>query len=578
MNTENTESTATRKRGLGTTLLFWFLILSLFPTTVVSVISYRNAKENILENARHVLKSVTRLKADYINFYFEGMERNLTMQSQLESNVAFLEALSDAFQQSGRSIEDFAKSFKARMIHHERGGGLKDYQRTYGYDDILLADVEGNILFSVREADDLGTNMLTGKYSQGHFSAAMKRALETGRAAFSDYGRYAPADNDVAGFILAVVVDDSGNRIGFIVFRLSVGIIDKIMQQDAGMGNTEDIYLIGRDLRKRSNSARDGYETILAEPVKTEITRRWHEEHADSDPEHHNMKEDTRIYDGPRGLEVLGIHKDVFLADVPMGIVAEIDTAEAFAPAYRLRRTVIIVQFAVSLIVILIASIITRRIVTPIRTLSEGVERVAEGDLTREVTIQTHNEIGELAEGFNTMLAHLRQSSETIAERDWLVSGQNGLDGAMRGDAKTAGLADTIVSFVAGYLKIPVGALFVKAGEDRYELAAGYGCNIADGVQPAFKSGEGVAGQAVLDGEILSISDAPEHYLDVRSGLVDGAPTHIHAVPCRYHDDSIALLELGTFSGLTDLQLEFLKQAAEPIAVAVSMARSREAL
>ena len=93
-----------------------------------------------------------------------------------------------------------------------------------------------------------------------------------------------------------------------------------------------------------------------------------------------------------------------------------------------------------------------------------------------------------------------------------------------------------------------------------------------------FETGEGVAGQAVLDGEILSVSDTPEHYLAVRSGLVDGAPTHVHAIPCRYHEDSIALLELGTFSVLTDLQLEFLKQAAEPIAVAVSMARSREAL
>lgn len=575
---ENTEPTATGKRGLGTTLLFWFLILSLVPMIVVSVISYRSANNSILADARHSLKSVSRLKADYINFYFTGLERNLVMQSQLEGNVRFLEALNDAFRQSGGPIEDFVKSFKARMIYHERSGGLKAYQRTYGYHDILLADVQGNIVFSVREADDLGTNMLSGRYSGGHFSAAMEKALRTGRITFSDYDRYSPANNDVTGFMVAVVVNDSGSKIGFLVFRLSVDLIDRIMQQDAGIGDTEDIYLIGTDLRMRSNSVRDEGETILRDPVKTEITRRWQEEHADSDPVHHNMEELTRIYEGPRGLEVLGIHKDVFLADVPMGIIAEVDAAEAFASAYRLRRTVIILLFATSIVVLVIAYIITRRIVTPIQILARGVERVAEGDLTQDVKVQTGNEIGGLADGFNTMLTSLRQSNETIAERDWLISGQNGLDEAMRGDLKTAGLADKIVSFVAGYLKIPVGAAFINTGADTYEWVAGYGCTIADGLQPGFKTGEGIAGQAVLDGEIRSISDAPKNYLTVRSGLVDGMPTHIHAVPCSYHGDNIALLEFGAFSDFSDLQLEFLKQAAEPIALAIRMARTREAL
>ena len=63
-------------------------------------------------------------------------------------------------------------------------------------------------------------------------------------------------------------------------------------------------------------------------------------------------------------------------------------------------------------LVYLISYIMSRRITRPIATLREGVSHIAAGNLDHRVKIQSHNEVGQLAEGFNQMAQDLKQSLE----------------------------------------------------------------------------------------------------------------------------------------------------------------------
>ncbi|RKU12994.1 hypothetical protein C6503_16495 [Candidatus Poribacteria bacterium] len=63
-------------------------------------------------------------------------------------------------------------------------------------------------------------------------------------------------------------------------------------------------------------------------------------------------------------------------------------------------------------LVYLISYIISRRITRPIATLREGVGHIAAGNLDHRVVIRSHNEIGQLAEGFNRMARDLKLSLE----------------------------------------------------------------------------------------------------------------------------------------------------------------------
>ena len=63
-------------------------------------------------------------------------------------------------------------------------------------------------------------------------------------------------------------------------------------------------------------------------------------------------------------------------------------------------------------LVYLISYIISRRITRPIAFLRQGVDHIAAGNLDHRVVIQSHNEIGQLAEGFNQMARDLKLSLE----------------------------------------------------------------------------------------------------------------------------------------------------------------------
>ena len=63
-------------------------------------------------------------------------------------------------------------------------------------------------------------------------------------------------------------------------------------------------------------------------------------------------------------------------------------------------------------LVYLISYIISRRITRPLAVLREGVSHIAAGNLDHRVVIQSHSEIGQLAEGFNRMALDLKRSLE----------------------------------------------------------------------------------------------------------------------------------------------------------------------
>ena len=71
--------------------------------------------------------------------------------------------------------------------------------------------------------------------------------------------------------------------------------------------------------------------------------------------------------------------------------------------------------FAV-LLVVLMAFLMRRQVVLPVADVLEGTREVARGDLTHRIPVRSHDEIGQLAESFNTMTAALQQTSAELAQ------------------------------------------------------------------------------------------------------------------------------------------------------------------
>ncbi|MCP4348969.1 MAG: response regulator [Desulfobacterales bacterium] len=563
------------RQGLRRTLLFWFLILSLFPMTLVSVISYINANRILYKDAENSLKLMSISKTREIGAYFNKMDTDLKLMSEMQANMQFLESLTRDLRESGKPASDFTKSFKWTMIVDEMGADLKTYQRTFGYHDIFLVDSDGNILFSVAGEDDLGTNLFNGKYSKSLFAGACKKSLETGGPVFSDYEKYAPSNNIVYGFITNVIVNNNGDRIGLIAFQFPLDMINKIMQERTVIGGrTVDIYLIGEDMKMRSDSARKKEKTVLKVLIDTEQTRLWKKQ-INEEIDIHDMTHPASIYDGPHGEPVLGVHSDISVEGVPFGVIAEIEKQEAFASVTRLGYLVLFLLLGTGVLVVFIAFTISRSIVRPVQTLSSGAKLVAGGKLDHEIQITTGNELGELADSFNDMVRNLRLTREKNEAQDWLKTGQAELNEKMRGEPDIATLGANIISFLAKYLKARVGAVYMADEEDRLKMIGSYAYNRRKKLSNEFMPGEGLVGQAALEKTHILVTDCPDDYISIHSGLGQALPGNILVFPLLLENTVKGVIELGAFSEFSDSHMVFLDQVAENIAIAINSVGSR---
>jgi len=497
--------------GLTRMLLLWFLVLSLAPLTIVSLVSYLSARKTLCEEAQKSLQAVTQIKAKYTNFYFTRMLVDLQRESESVQNVRLLGKLHAAFVDSHKTLEEFGHSFERERLINEEGGDLATFLEAHGYYDVMLIDSKGNVLYSVANEDDLGTNILSGKYSRTHLAAACEKALETGRPVFSDYERYTPSGNAVSGFLVSVMVDEEGNKIGVIVLQIPIEKINRIMRERAGLGKTGESYLIGTDLRMRCDRVLGEESLILGKPIETKQTRAWLGTHGDVSHPLENQQEVLSGYEGYRGVRVIGAHKTIEVAGVRLGVIAEIDESEAYAPAVRLKYLGLGLLGATLLVVVLMVLPVTRCVVRPVLALASGTERVDRGDLDTVIEAKCKHEIGDVARSFNRMTATLKENRERTEKEDWLKTGMVRLREAVSGDPEINGLASNAMSEIATYLGAPVGALYVseQGRKSALQLAGSYAYEKREGVATSFAPGEGLVGQAVLQRQPIVVRDVP---------------------------------------------------------------------
>ena len=96
----------------------------------------------------------------------------------------------------------------------------------------------------------------------------------------------------------------------------------------------------------------------------------------------------------------------------PVDLIVAYSHARQMKWQQQLTLTLLLSGVVGLVLVYLISYIISRRITRPIATLREGVSHIAAGNLDHRVLIRSHNEIGQLADGFNRMARDLKLSLE----------------------------------------------------------------------------------------------------------------------------------------------------------------------
>ena len=93
------------------------------------------------------------------------------------------------------------------------------------------------------------------------------------------------------------------------------------------------------------------------------------------------------------------------------------------------------------------------------------------------------------------------------------------------------------------------------------EMFASFAFNLAESQTIRYEMGEGLAGQVAKEGKKLSISDVPEGYITIISGLGASSPKHLIIVPIKMKGEVTFVVEIASFKPLTEFDEQLIKNA-----------------
>lgn len=408
--------------GLYRKILVWFLLVAIVPMVLIGSLSYAAAKRSMHQTAIEALVRSVHSRSAFIDNWFNDRIRDIESQASKRDAVAFLSRLTAEYTESGDDLAAFVKGQRWNEVVYGYAEDYQDFQLAYGYYDVFLIDLSGNILYSNMQENDLGTNLLAGVYADTKFAQVFLQTVETGQTRFSDLELYEPSGFELAGFLTTAIVDSQGEKIGVLAFQISADQLQFTRHRLDQEGLEVVTYIVGRRDASDGVSLRvslhGGGESsgaigrVLNQPASNPQTDLWFKEHGSSGDMLSESSEHVISYNSDilGNRQVLGVHQDLNIAGVHWGVIAEIPVDVAFAATASLKRIMVGLGVITGLLVILVASSITSMITRPIKELTEVALRVTGGDLEHACSVESKDEIGQLGHSFNQMIVSLRES------------------------------------------------------------------------------------------------------------------------------------------------------------------------
>jgi CheY-like chemotaxis protein/HAMP domain-containing protein len=271
-----------------------------------------------------------------------------------------------------------------------------------------------------------------------------------------------------------------------------------------------------------------------------------------------------------------------------------------------------------SVVLLLVALLVfstIRQVLLAVAELKRAAQKLALGEVDFTVNIHSRDEMGDLAESFNKMVAVKRSYADTAEKigkgayetpvlvrtdadilgialtkmktdlarfskeneiRTWMLSSSGKLDDCMRGEKDVNLLATQVIAQLAEILNAPIGALYIREN-GHLRLSGHYA--FPPGERPTIVAlGDGLVGQSARDGKHIILAGVPDDYITINSALGQTRPKNIIVYPFHYEEEVKGVVELGSLHEFSDLDIQFLNIINNHIGIAIHASQSRQKL
>lgn len=302
-------------------------------------------------------------------------------------------------------------------------------------------------------------------------------------------------------------------------------------------------------------------------------------------------------------------------------VVTSVYEEELFQPLYRLQK-VITISILISIIVFSVGiMLIIRPIIKGIKRLVKQIGDLSKGKSVQKIQYERDDEIGEIVDSLNVLidglkettafskeigkgnldagfrplseadelgnsLLEMRKSLKTAREeekkrkqedqkRNWTTQGLANFADILREDNNDIHkLSYNAIKNLVKYVDANQGGLFIVNDNDPQnkfiELMACFAYNRKKSMEKQIKIGEGLVGRCVAEGNIIHLTEIPENYVNITSGLGEELPRSLLIVPLKLNEEVFGVIEMASFTKFQQYQIDFVEKVGENIASTLS--------
>ncbi len=302
-------------------------------------------------------------------------------------------------------------------------------------------------------------------------------------------------------------------------------------------------------------------------------------------------------------------------SEVPWQINVEVPAHLITVAATSQMWRSIFISTGLLIVALLVIFFFVGRLIKPLNQMVAYTKRMAEGRLEEDGKKAGNDELGEMREALNFLADHLKQTSsfaeqigkghldaefspagekdvlgnsllemrsnlQAIAREDekqnWVTNGQAlFVDILSQDDMGSDEVAFRIIKELVGYLGANQGAIFFRdSGAENEQkplyMAASYAWNKRKFSTLRLAEGEGLAGQCFVEGKTIYMTEVPDHYIRITSGIGMALPRAVLVVPMLINGTVKGVTELASFNAFEQHHIEFVEKIGESIALTFS--------
>ncbi|RPJ52249.1 MAG: HAMP domain-containing protein, partial [Chloroflexi bacterium] len=408
-----------RMLPLHTKLMYSFLIAVILPVAVVGGLSSLLTRQALTENAdQTLLSSAAQVAARLDNFVLNNLSEIRT-QAQAGDLADFLEIppAERESSEAGQHIQSLLNVYKKRDPVFINSYGILDRK------GISVADTN---------PDDVGIDKSDRSYYNEEMSTGLNYASTLVQS--EDTG-------EPVIYFSAPIRSQSGELLGVLRVRYNAVILQQLLTYKESFGAEQALSILVDDhnimlansempdlmfksiqpleddqiAELQSRRLLSGLPAdqlfvdlvVLAKGVQNSVTQPVfsgdiHTTNPDYSPDSPFHREEAAV---------------AHMSAMPWNVVVAAPQDVLFAPVKQQARSILLIGIGVSMLVVLLAVLLSQYISKPVLSLTETANKLASGDLTARAAVRSRDEIGMLAATFNTMAADLHNLFGSMEQR-----------------------------------------------------------------------------------------------------------------------------------------------------------------